>query len=467
MIRLAAVALVVLCAPLASVSSAAEGVLPLAAGDHVEGSLDRCGDRHVLRVDMARGERFKARVRLLRELSSHVTLRMYDPTGLEINGRARVRSQSSNVVVGPFRVTETGAHHIQLATFTRHGIGYEVRTAIARRGRKKLRLGGKRRERTVTAAAGSVIRVRDARGDTPIRIDLPGGGGIDVLPGTAAMDALLGAGLTVPTSGTVTVSLPEGGRARVVVGGPTHRGGASIDFPALPQDTSTVSAFYGDSGWVPDPRLTAAADNAAAVSITGESVPLPMPPDILRLGDATPAPATEAGRFTLADPTLAGGPVDGVGMPIAPIPTLADVVANGEQELFGVGPSYSYSVDDPALGALTYRVHFSVGGSPSLAPIALDGVVEMQWTVVGDASFHQGTWTLTTDAVRGVEVLDGSETRVDRSFRTVASRANAYLSPLDGTPAVGELRWAFLDTGITFERREIHDGTGGVALTIE
>ncbi len=44
----------------------------------------------------------------------------------------------------------------------------------------------------------------------------------------------------------------------------------------------------------------------------------------------------------------------------------------------------------------------------SLAPIALDGVVEMQWTVVGDAPFHEGTWTLTTDGMRGVEVLDGT-----------------------------------------------------------
>ncbi len=453
-----------LIAGVAAGASAAEGVLPVRAGDRVTGQVRACGDRHLLAVDLVRGDRFRARVRVARELTEDLTVRVYDATGLLVNQQARVRVVAGETLVGPFRVASTGTHLVQVTTFTRHEIPYEVTTDVRRAPRRSaaLRAGT---PRTLRVAAGSLLQVRGLRADSPVTVTAPGEPPLELLPGTPRHAALVGDGLAAPASGDYVVELPEGaGRARVRVVAPSRRTGTTVAFPELPDERTSVSTWYPDTGWLADPRLAAAGDHEPPVALppadgaTGAGD---------ALADAPAAPTADAGRALYANTSGALGHTGGVGMPIAPRPTLDETLVRGTAEPAAEGVVYTYELDDPALGRLRYRVRFAVAGRGAGAPLSLDGPVALHWTVTGDAALHAGTWTLTHDPARGVDVLEGAETVVDRTNTTLRTSAAGYAVPRDGSAPRGVLTWSVdAPQGGALTRTESFDGRGGAQVDL-
>ncbi len=472
-------AVLFLAAPLLpSRAMAAEGVLPIRAGDTVSGTLAQCGDRHVLRVDLVRGEVFRAKVQAEREFAADITLRIYSPDGTLVNSEASVRGIRAGSKLGPFVARQTGTHHVQLSTFTRHGLEYTLRTKARKRKTARVRLRGNR-GRAFTATAGSHLQLRGGGASGGVLLTLPDGTNTEIAADSACLTALTGDGLTAPMGGRYFVGLLDGGRARLVSRPPSRTATRLLDFPVLPGDTTRVSAWYEDAGWVVDPLRQAPADHEPPSSTRPTDPPVDPPPGVAVSILTTPnAPATPQDGFALADPLITGGLADGVGMPISPVPTIAETLEHGTLEEFGAGLSYVFDKPHPALGTLTYRVHFLVGGTASRAPIspvgpgASGGAITMRWTVTGGAPTHEGRWTITWDGLRRVEVLDGSETLIDASSRVVQSAANALTVPVDGGPPSGELIY-HVDwsngpfPGGAFRRVETHDGLGDREVTID
>jgi len=463
---------------LVSRAIAAEGVLPVRAGDTVNGTLARCGDRHVLRVDLVRGEVFRAKVQAEREFAADITLRIYAPDGTLVNGQANVRGIRAGSKLGPFVARETGTYHVQLSTFTRHGLAYTFRTQARRRRGARVRLRGDR-GRAFTATAGSLLRLRGAGASRGVLLTLPNGTSTEIAAGSACLTALTGEGLTAPVGGRYFLSLLDGGRARLHSRPPSRHATRTLAFPILPGDETRVSAWYEDAGWVADPIRQAPSDHEPPSSTQPTEPPVTPPPGVSVSILTTPnAPPTPQQGLALADPLLTGGLADGVGMPISPVPTIEETLENGTLETFGEGPSYVFDKVHPQLGTLTYRVHFLVGGIAALAPVsplglgASGGGITMRWTVTGGAQTHDGRWTITWDGLRRVEVLDGSETLIDASSRIVQSAANGLTVPADGSPPSGELiyhvNWSNGPfAGGQFRRVETHDGLGSINVTIE
>lgn len=444
----------------------AEGVFPVRAGDRVNGEVRRCGDRHVLAVELVEGETFKAKVRVGKALAEDITVRVYDPTGLSLNAQ-HVRATGSIAKVGPFRATESGTHLIQLTTFTRHEIPYDVTTKVRSKKRRALRLkAGK--VRSVVASAGSVLRVRGLPEGGTIALGAPGEEPQELEPGGFCLRALQGDGLTLPEGGTYTLTVPAGsGRPRVIIRAPQKGARHEVSFPELPEDPDVVAGWYDDTGWVADPLLRAPADHEPPVSVPDPGTPAPAPVPGTTLTLAPSAPATSGAKDGFAVPDPLGGHAAGLGMPIAPIPTIEDAVERGRVEAYGDGPSYVYEADVTGVGAVTYRVQFTVGGRAALAPLALDGRTSMHWWVEGGGAFHEESWTLSFDATRGVEVLDGAATFVGPGFETIRSAATAYTLPTDGRLPSGTVTWGVESAAAgTFLRTETHDGLGGVGVVL-
>ena len=436
------------------------------AGDRVSGEIRWCGDRHILAVELVKGETFKAKVRVGQAFAEDITVRLYDPTGLSLNAD-HVRGGTSIAKVGPFTATESGTHLIQLTTFTRHEIPYDVTTKVRSKKRRAVRLQpGK--ERQIVAPAGSLIRVRGLPEGGTIALGMPGEAAALLVADGFCLRALRGDGLTLPEGGTYTLSVPDGsGRPRVIVRAPSTDTRHEVTFPELPDDRTSVNTWYDDTGWIDDPLLQASADHAPPVSVPIPGAPAAEPIDGRTLIAAPTAPANASARTGFSGLESLGGHAAGLGMPIAPIPTIEDAVTRGRQEGFGDGPSYVYDADLPGLGSVTYRVQFLVGGSAMLAPIALDGRTSMHWWVEGSAVFHEESWTLMFDAQRGVEVLDGSATFIGPGFETVQSAASAYTLPTDGRAPSGTLTWGVQSAqNGAFLRTETHDGLGGVGVSL-
>ena len=451
---------------LAAPALGAEGVFPVRAGDRVSGEVRWCGDRHILAVELVKGETFKAKVRVGKALLEDITVRVYDPTGLSLNAR-NVRTTGSVARIGPFRATESGTHLIQLTTFTRHEIPYDVTTSVKSRKRRSLRLR-EGAEKTVVAPAGAVLRIRGLREGGTIALGLPGEDALPLEIDGFCLRALQGDGLTLPEGGAYTLSALAGaGRPRVTITAPGASARREVTFLELPDDRGSVATWYDDTGWVDDPRLRAPADHEPPVSVPDPSAPPAAPIAGRTLTQAPTAPPDTAARDGFSVVYSVGGHLAGLGMPIAPVPTIEQAVGLGRIEQFGEGPSYVFTTPIPGLGDVTYRVQFLVGGRAALAPLSLDGRTSLRWWVDGSSAFHQETWTLTVDPDRAIEVLDGSATFVGPGFETVKSSATAYTLPVDGRAASGSVSWGIesVQSG-SFLRTETHDGLGSIVVTL-
>ena len=190
-----------------------------------------------------------------------------------------------------------------------------------------------------------------------------------------------------------------------------------------------------------------------------------IPTETLRT--APVAPSKGDVRAVFGDPSSPAGHQAGIGMPIAPMPTVEEALALGTVEAFGDGPSYVYSVDRPGLGTVTYRVHFVVGGRSTLAPVSLGGNVSMRWHAEGGGALHEEDWTLTVDPTRGVEILDGQGVLIGNGFTTVRSAASAYALPVDGSAPYGQVSWSIESARDgSFVRNETHHGTGAIDVDV-
>ncbi len=445
---------------------AAEGVLPVRAGDRVEGNIRRCGDRHVLAVELVRGEKLRVKVRPATDFVQDLTVRFYDPTGLLANDPANVRVNSGTTVVGPYRITDSGTHLLSITTTTRHGLPYEVFTKVkGRRGRSvRLKAG---RDGRVVAAAGSVLRIRGLDDEARVTLRFPGGAAEILKTGSACLEALTGSGLTLPEGGTYGVSV-SAGRAKLRIRAPGRTAVRTLVFPELPDDQGSVSAWYDDAGWVADPFASAPADHEPPVSVPVPGAPRPpSSTEVATLLEAPNSPFTPSARAVFGVATNPGGHQAGIGMPIAPIPTIDEALTFGTVEAFNSGPSYVYDVDRPGLGSVRYRVQFVVGGRAALAPVALNGNVTLRWRAEGGGTFHEETWALSFDAARDLEVLDGSATFIGRGFTTIRSSASGFALPVDGSAPYGTISWAIdSPTDGAFVRSEVHDGTGAVDVEL-
>jgi len=460
--RLFPVALVLLAATSAP---AAEGVLPVRAGDRVEGEVRWCGDRHILAIELVKGERFRAKVRSSTAVFEDLTVRFYDPTGLASNARASVRVVDGTVLLGPFRVTDSGTHLLQITTFTRHEIPYEVETKIKGRRKRSLRVKA-RRARSVVAAAGSVLRMRGGSADAAIELIMPDGTRESLTPGSAELRALRSDGLTLPEGGTYRIGV-SAGRAKLRIRAPRRADVRTRAFPELPDERDSVSAWYDDTGWIADPFASAPADHEPPTSLPLPGTPTGDPATGETLTEAPTAPWSPAARAEFELEAADGGHLAGIGMPIAPIPSVEEALLLGAVEAFADGPSYVYDVERDGLGVVQYRVSFMVGGRATLAPVTLNGHVAMRWHVEGGGTHHQEDWRLTFDASRGVEVLDGSATLIGSGFTTIHSAANGFALPVDGSAPYGSVSWSVESASAgSFVRSETHDGTGAVDVTI-
>jgi hypothetical protein len=154
-------------------------------------------------------------------------------------------------------------------------------------------------------------------------------------------------------------------------------------------------------------------------------------------------------------------------MPLAGAPSLAEVFASGGAPNAANGFAYQVTAPRPGFGDVSYRVRFTVDGRPSAAPLSLTGRVTMSWSVASAAAYHDGSWTLTFDSVRGVQVLDGSETLTDFAGRTTSVAARGFALSDDGSSwPSGALTWRVDDprNATNFARRETYDGTSTVGV---
>ena len=447
----------------APVADAAEGVFAIRAGDRVDGVLEDCGERHVLRLELVRGEVFRMRVRSAQDVAADITLQIYGPDGTLVNPEAGVRAVNTGSRLGPFRVTESGTYDIQLSTVTRHHIPYKVTSSVRKRRARAvpLRRGHARR---VVAASGSRLRLRGGA-NAALELTPPRGETVAVSVGSAEHDALRGAGLAAPVGGTYLVTAT--GRARLIVQPPGRRARRTLEFPALPPNPERVSAWYDEAGWVSDPRVVAPPDHQPPSSAGGRE---PAPPPNVSLTDRPSAGLRSLDLLPLADTTHSGGPNAGVGLPLAPPPSLADAVRDGEVVELGTGPAYVYSVPHTDFGTLTYTVRFAVGGVSSLAPLPTEtGRVTLRWSVTStDSPSHTGEWSFTVDPLRSVEVLDGTESWVGPASRLVQSSSSALTAPFDGGPVSGRAVLVLdSNTHGAFRRVEEHDGLGETVVTVE
>jgi hypothetical protein len=451
---------------LASAASAAEGSLAVRPGDTIRGTLQRCLDRQVAEIELLKGETFRMRVRSTHADNESILLRVLDPDGFNVSPEANVRLVGGEVVAGPFRATQSGTWRFEISTLTAHGAQYEAVTSIRRTRGSAATFGGRRPGAVVAAAAGATIRLRGR--DVPaVSLRSPGDTAAAVFaPGSATMAALLGEGLAAPTSGTYELGIAAGtGRVRVTVAPPRRTETTVVEFPALPQDAHSVASWQGPAGWFVDPTRT-------APDAQGEAPPPPPPvpttsPFSGSILDDCPAAGDAVPELGLGDADSFLGPASGVGLPAAGIPRLEDVVRDGRVETPSSGPVYVLTRSSSALGDVTTRVWFLVDGRPSYAPLSLDGRVTLRWQDTGGSQQIQGTWHLAFDPVRGVQVLDGVESRTADGVRTAASAAQGFALPTaPGAWPQGRLTLAFADPrlGVGFTRSETF--TGGAAVTV-
>lgn len=446
----------------------AEGSVPLVPGDTMTGTLLRCYDRHVAEVELLRGEVFTFSVRSARVRNETILVRVLDPQGFPSNVQANVRVVGGSITAGPFKVARSGTWRFEVSTPVAHGAVYEATSKIRRTRGASARLGGARRGAVLAVAAGSTIRVRGTNLPA-IALRRPGDTHADVLaPGSAAMEALLAGGLAAPRSGTYELGLAAGGgRARIVVTPPRRADAEVVAFPDLQGEETSVASWQGAAGWVLD-RTRAAPDPQGDVPPPPAQVPATSPFSA-SLADDVPAPGEASAAPTLGDAQVFVGPRSGVGLPAAGVPRLDDVLRDARSELSEAGRSYVYTRSSGELGDVTTRVWFSVDGRPSLAPLSFDGRVAMRWTDTGGSQHLQGSWVLTYDPERRVQMLDGNEGRSPDGVRTVTSAATGFaLEAQTGAWPQGRLSLGFSDLrlGADFTRTEVYGGDAAVRVDV-
>lgn len=446
----------------------AEGALPIRPGDTVRGTLANCYDRQVSEVQLLRGEVFHVRLHSTHAPNDSVQLRVHDPDGIPSSTEARVRLVGSEVVAGPFRVWASGAWRLEIGTLTAHGAAYEATTRVKRTRAASATLGGRRSSVTIAAAAGATIRVR-GRNLPTLGVRRPTeSNGIVLAPDSAEFAAIVGDGLAAPVSGNYEfTSVAGGGRARITVTPPSRFSGETLDFPALPEDPNAVATWLGSGGWFRDHGRS--APDAQGTITPPPPAAAPTSPWSGSIVEDCPAPGEAAGIESLADASLFVGPASGVGLPAPGTPRLDDVLRFGRVETPSGGPTYVLARTSDALGTVTTRVRFFVDGRPSLAPVAIDGRVTVRWTDEGGTQNVDGNWTLSHDADRGVEVLDGTEVRLPEVGRTLTSSARGFALPAKpGSWPQGTLTLAVGDPsrGTDFVRRETFDGAASVRVDI-
>jgi len=457
---------------------AEEGRLPVRAGDTVTGTLRRCGERHSLEVELVRGERFRVRLEPKGTAPGQVHLRIFDPEGVEQTLQARTRMVGNDLLVGPYKVVTSGIHTVEIVTFSVHGTEYEATTSVRRRRRKTVNLTPRRGERVLRAAAGATFTARMKKGEPHIALALPGEDPEDFTAGDARLTALLGDGLSAPRAGDYTFrNAAERGRVRITVRAPELRERETLVFPVLPLDTppATTWRWTNANVWTPAAQTPQESDRHPKDpgGLTGvEPTVLPPPssfpsPALCGFGPARVTPGT-AGAGSMWT-----GPLSGVGLPLSGIPTLAEVVSDGRIEETATGPRYVYTRQVADMGGVTFRVRFEVDGRPARAPIGWDGRTVMHWETTnadtaGGEGFVQGRWLLANDELRGLQVLDGRETWIDRFHRTRDSAAGGFTVPSDGTWPSGTLVWGDRGglTGASFTRRESHGADQFVLVEI-
>ena len=451
----------------------AEGALPIRAGDTVRGTLLNCYDRQVSEVQLLRGEVFQVRLHSTHAPNDSVNLRIYDPDGFLSSSEARVRQQGGEVVAGPFRAWASGAWRIEIGTLTAHGAGYEAVTRVKRTRKTTARLGGRKTNVTVAAAAGATIQVRGNRVPTLALRRPSETNGIVLAPGTAEFAAISGKGLAAPLSGNYEFTAIAGGnvpgnvRARIVVTPPGRVTGEVVEFPSLPDDANAVATWLGTGGWLLD-HDRAAPDAEGHIAPPPPAAPKTSPWTGSIVEDC-PAPGQVTGLEALADVSLFVGPASGVGLPSPGIPRLDDVLRLGRLEPTSSGPSYVYVRSSQDLGDVTTRVRFLIDGRATVAPVAIDGRVTVRWTDQGGSQNLDGNWTLSHDADRRVQVLDGTEFRFPEPGRTLTSSAKGFALPgLPGAWPQGSLTLAVDDParGTDFLRRETYTGAASVNVDV-
>jgi len=446
----------------AAAAFAAEGSIPVRAGDVVRGTLARCGDRHVFETDLARGDTLRVRV-TLPDPTTPPTLGVETVDGTNVTYRARVVGGGGVVTAGPFRAPESGVYRVTLTSSAAGAIAYQMTSSVRRIPRRDVRLPANGRATSVLVEAGARFRLRTRDGVAPrLTVGFPGETPRELAADDPFLAALSGAGLTAPTSGSYTFAVASTRGARIAVAAPTYVAHATIDFPALP-GADSMTTWYPASGWVDTPGASAPSGHDPTSGPVVEETPVPVELSTpLTQVVAAPAPTP-----AMDDASTWLGPSAGVGMPLAGAPSLAEVFASGGAPSAANGFAYQVNATRPGFGDVSYRVRFSVDGRPSPAPLSLTGRVTMSWSVTSAAAYHDGGWTLTFDSVRGVQVLDGNETLTDGAGRTtsVASRGFAASSGASNWPS-GALTWRFDDprNGTSFARRETYDGTSTVGV---
>ncbi|MCE9635152.1 MAG: hypothetical protein K8T90_05535 [Planctomycetes bacterium] len=448
-------------------ASAAEGVLPVRPGDTVSGTLLNCYDRQIAEIQLLRGETFRIRLHTTHATNDDVNLRVFDPDGIPASVAANVRQVGGEVVAGPFRASQSGTWRFEIGTLTAHGAQYEARTQIKRTAKRTATVVAGRAGVVIPAAAGSTFTLRGSN-TTTVSFRRPEESVAQVFaPDSAEMVALTGAGLSAPVSGNYELGCPAGkGRVKITVTPPRAAAPDAVTFPALPEDAHAVAAWQGSGGWLLD--HTRSAPDADGVLPVPEPAAPPTSPWSGSIVEDCPAPG-EATDTTLDDAHAFDGPAAGVGMPTAGIPRLDDVVRYARIETSSGVASYVLTRHSDTLGDVTTRVWFTVDGQPSRAPIAIDGRVAVRWTDTGGTQQVQGTWVLAFDAIRGVQVLNGSESRFPDPGRAVTSSAAGFALPvLPGAWPQGTLTTSVTDPrrGDDFTRTEAFTGAASVTVAV-
>lgn len=454
-----AAALLVLSAVVAAPSLGSEGALELRDGDVVGGSLQRCGDVHLLEVQLGRRDVLRFTVDSPRPGSEPIHVRVTDPEGYDRGERARVRVSGGSVKVGPFRADVSGVWRVALSTSGEHDLLYEGHARIKRKRRQSVRVG--RRGRTVEVAGGARLRLKAKRGVAGgVAITPPSGRRLELHPGDPQLDALLGDGLSAPRAGVYRIErLPGTKSIQLRVEHERSRRERHVRFPDLSEDRPEEALWVDGAGWVLTDREDAAPDGLPqADGPHAWTAPLPSAP--------TRAPVESAPRVD--DVTAPAGPDAGVGLPVAGIPDLAYVLENGELVETDSGPEYRLTDEVPGIGPVERRVRFLVEGRPVRAPLELDGRLCIKWVSTSDEPFHRGDWALTLDSERELSVLDGSESWRDALHRTVTTTADGF--SLRGAAAwpTGTLSWTLTDPrGTDLRRVETYPGTDHAQVEIQ
>lgn len=473
----AAATLVALPALTALPALAAEGVISVQGNDTITGRIAECFDTHAFEIELARGD--VLRLRIQPTSIGSITARIVAPHGFEVNHAARLRTRGNTVLIGPFRVRQSGVYHVGFSTGGEHGVEYEAQTRVRHRGRKVLRLSNRKPGRSFVLPAGTTLQVQARRGLPVIAMTQPGEFSAETIGSDdPRMAALLTGGLAIPRAGLyhferrVLDADVDATKVRMVLTPPESPEPREIRFPDLPDDRPHSVSWYGDAWVVPPVERTEATRDG-----TQAAPPAYEPPATeagaspwMRSLTGFPAIGPVATHDAAAQPGVWAGPAACVGLPLAGVPSLAEVLAEGALDETASMPVYVFTREVPGADPVTFRVRFEVDGVAVPAPLSMNGLMTMIWStrsVAGAATDHRGSWSLSLDPVRELQVLDGSDSWVDARHRTVATRADGFTLPTNGNWPSGALAWGTADPrNPNVARSERYDGTNAVNTSV-